>query len=126
MKKHHPGLVRPLDWAVLALACLVTLSLANPVYTGTENALVTVKGEGAAWIFPLEAEETVSVPGPLGETVVEIRDGRVCIAASPCANRLCIAAGAIHGGGGWVACLPNRVMVSISDSSGADVDAAAW
>jgi hypothetical protein len=61
--------------------------------------------------------------------VVEIRGGRARIVSSPCVNQTCVAAGAVHSPGQWTACLPNRVMVSISGSNSeaeGAVDAASW
>jgi hypothetical protein len=121
-------LIKPLDCLFLALASLFTFFSAVVVYGGGGEALVLVKGGGDSWVFPLDAVERVAVSGPLGETVVEIRGGFARIVSSPCVNKTCIAAGTIHFRGQWTACLPNRVMVSISghDKTDGSVDAAAW
>jgi hypothetical protein len=124
--------LKPFDYiSFFTAAALIALSVI-PVYSqrGGRNA-VTLKGEGGAWVFPLDAEETVAVPGPLGDTVVEIRGGRARVLSSPCLNQTCIAAGAVHSHGQWIACLPNRVMVSVGSAGeasgeGGEIDGAAW
>jgi hypothetical protein len=123
--------LKPFDYVSLLFALIVIFLAVIPLYGETGNQkTVNLKGEGGVWMFPLDAEETVAVPGPLGDTVVEIRGGRARVVSSPCQNQTCIAAGAIHSHGQWVACLPNRVLLSVegrgTDSEGADVDAAAW
>jgi hypothetical protein len=44
--------------------------------TGDDGSLVAaVEGVRNAWLFPARAEETVVVPGPLGDTVANIENG---------------------------------------------------
>jgi hypothetical protein len=109
---------------VLILLAALTVLAGAAAYAGGGEAAVTVKGPGGSWVFPPSAEETLRVPGPLGETVVELRGGRARVLSSPCTNQTCVAAGAIHSRGQWIACLPNRVLVSVSGE--AEIDAAAW
>jgi hypothetical protein len=128
-----PGL-KPFDYVCLSLALAVILLAVVPLYGGGgDRYIVSLKGEGGTWIFPGDAEETVAVPGPLGDTVVDIRGGRARVLSSPCQNQTCVAAGYIHRHGQWTACLPNRVLVSVEGGSGekksakgGEVDAAAW
>jgi hypothetical protein len=126
-----PGL-KPFDYVCLVLAAAVILLAVIPVYgAGGDQKTINLKGESGTWVFPQDAEETVAVPGPLGDTVVEIRNGRARVLSSPCQNQTCVAAGAVHAHGQWVACLPNRVLVSVEGrepnaGKGAEVDAAAW
>ncbi|MDR2102695.1 MAG: NusG domain II-containing protein [Treponema sp.] len=133
MKKIVP--LRPFDYAALGLAAAVTLGASFAVYAGSgASEEVVITGERDRWVFPRDAVETLAVPGPLGDTVVELREGSVRITASPCANQTCIAAGAVRSHGQWIACLPNRVLVSVSagdkdagSSQGLDeIDGAAW
>jgi hypothetical protein len=129
------GRLKPFDYVCLVLALLIVLLAIFPVYGGPgDQYTINLKGEGGTWVFPRDAEETVAVPGPLGDTVVEIRGGRARVLSSPCQNQTCVAAGYIHSHGQWTACLPNRVMVSVAGGSGGEikpgeggeVDAAAW
>jgi hypothetical protein len=128
MKKKLP--LKPLDFAVLALSLALTLGSGFALYSGAESGVnVIIRGSGRTWVFPLEAEERIAVPGPLGETTVEISGGQSRVLSSPCVNQTCVAAGHIGRPGNWTACLPNRVFVSIeggADEENSTVDAAAW
>jgi hypothetical protein len=118
--------VKPFDYTVLVLAAIVTLLAFVSAYSGGKDGdLVSVKGGGNNWLFPLSAGERIAVSGPLGETVVEIQGGKARIVSSPCTNQTCVAAGTIHIPGQWTACLPNRVMVSIPETDGSP-DAVSW
>ncbi|MDR3334732.1 MAG: NusG domain II-containing protein [Treponema sp.] len=126
--------LRPLDYVAIGLALSVTILSAVLVYAGTgAYDRVIIKGAGEHWVFPQGAAELIRVAGPLGDTVVELRDHTVRILASPCVNQTCVAAGAIHSHGQWIACLPNQVLVSIQRGTnsgptpqGTELDGAAW
>lgn len=129
-------LIKPFDFGIIisGLAVVIASFFFADIGVSSQSG-ITIKGENGEWIFPLNADETVHVSGPLGETVIEIHDGKAGFLSSPCVNQTCIAAGTIDSQGQWAACLPNRVLLSItgenSGGSGAanendDVDAAAW
>jgi hypothetical protein len=131
-----PWFFKPLDFGAIGLALSITLVTTVYLYAlrGAEPKIF-IAGEGEQWIFPQDAEELVTVPGPLGDTVVKLEDGKAWVLSSPCMNQTCVAAGTIRGHGQWIACLPNKVLVSIGTSStngAADasmdggLDGAAW
>ena len=121
--------LKPLDFCIVGLSLLVTALSALAVYGDSGDAgQALVQGAGATWVFPLDAEETVSVSGPLGETVVEISGGRIRVLSSPCANQTCVAAGHLDRRGQWTSCLPNRVFVYIEGTGDGDalLDSTTW
>ena len=56
-------------------------------------------------------EMTLDIEGPLGKTVVHIHQGKVWVSDSPCPDKICIHMGKIPDNGGFIACLPNRVIL---------------
>jgi hypothetical protein len=111
----------------VAAAGAIALSAALVYAPGKGQAEVAITGSDGAWVYPLSPDREISVPGPLGETIVAIRDKSVRIKDSPCPNKTCIAMGAIRAPGQWLACLPNRVFLRI-EGGGADagVDASVY
>ena len=105
---------------------LTLLSFFAAYIQPNKTARVSIEGLNQKWIFPLDAEETVMVPGPLGETVIRIREKEVWVESSPCANQTCVAMGRVKRG--WVACLPNNVffMVEGSNESANNPDRISW
>ena len=128
---------KALDIAIFVFALLLTGLISLQVYArgrGTPEITIEAAGVPAAgregaeateqqWIYPLDAEATVRVPGPLGETVVEIKDGAVRVVSSPCPEKICIKTGRISKPGQWIACLPNRVFISIRGRKSEQPDA---
>jgi hypothetical protein len=132
-------LLKPFDFGILIPAFGAVLASFFLVYSGADTQrTIYLQGDGGEWVFSPDAVETVTVAGPLGDTVVAIQGGQIRVLSSPCANQTCVAAGAIHAPGQWAACLPNRVMVFVLGESpprpaagrfqngGANVDATAW
>lgn len=103
-------LLRPGDWLVLAagLALLVALWVQGAGQAGDQ---VIIKQAGRVFLqTSLRLNRLVEVPGPLGVTRVEIKDGRVRVLADPSPRQLCVHQGWV-GPGGAALCLPNRVSV---------------
>ena len=122
-------LVKPFDFGIIAPVCGIVLASFVFAYSGGGNSYtINLKSDGGDWVFPHDAAETLSLAGPLGETIVEIRSGSARVLVSPCANQTCVAAGPVRSHGQWTACLPNRVMVYIGRETEdkTDVDALVW
>jgi hypothetical protein len=134
-----PSFFKPLDFAAIGIALTITLVSAVSLYAhrGAQTR-ISIAGDEATWTFPQDAAELVTVAGPLGDTVVELRDGTARVRSSPCTNQTCVAAGAIQAHGQWIACLPNKVLIAIGtsgaekervltqDEPGGDIDGAVW
>jgi hypothetical protein len=121
--------MKPLDYCLVALSLSLTVFLAVAVY-GNKNAgddQVVIQASTGSWVYPITAEETITIQGPLGETVVEIHDKKARIVSSPCQGQTCVAQGHIHAQGESVICLPNQVGVFIEGKSdGNTVDDSAY
>lgn len=118
-----------MDIALIIAAAGITVFSAFKVYAGpVQSAHVLIKGSGREWVFPIDAEETVAVPGPLGNTVVRISNNEAWVEQSPCVNQTCAAQGHVNKHGAWAACLPNGVFILIEGAgvSQDEPDAMAW
>ena len=116
---------------------IILLFAALTVFSGVYAAAgaggasrVVIQGPGGdVWVFPLEGERTVRVPGVLGgDTVVRISGGSVWAESSPCANQLCVNMGRISAGSllSTISCLPNHVIFRIEGGGRGDIDRTAW
>ncbi len=107
--------LKPLDYLSILFACFLIVISSIYVYGSGEGRLyVHIKSSSREWLLPLDGvTKVIKVRGPLGITEVEIDKKSARIIESPCKNKICIRSGAISKPGQWIACLPNRVIVSI-------------
>lgn len=70
--------------------------------------------------YTLNREQKISIEGALGNSVLEIQNGKVRFIDSPCKNKVCIRAGWLSRAGGFTACLPNKVSMEITGKAGYD------
>lgn len=102
-------LLRPGDILLLGLSA-VALALAWRA-AGTAGDGVVVKQGGQVYTqASLRLNRVIEVPGPLGTTRVEIRDGRVRVLSDPGPRQLCVRQGWLDPGESAL-CLPNQVSV---------------
>ena len=66
----------------------------------------------------LSEHVTLNVPGNLGDSVIEIADGRARFQSSPCTGKFCIHTGWQQHGGDVTACLPNGISLQITGGQG--------
>ena len=72
-------------------------------------------------ILILSEDRIVEVEGLIGTTTIEIKDGKASIIESPCPGKTCLSMKM----GDAICCLPNRVLLTIENSS-KEVDAYAY
>jgi len=83
--------------------------------------VVVEQGGRVVFTAPLGVNRTVAIPGPLGETVVAIRDGRACVVSASCPNKVCMGMGEAARQGELIACVPNALLLRVE--GGADAGA---
>lgn len=118
--------MKPLDYVTLLFAAALVVAISTAVYGGGERTTVLVTAPDDEYLFASSVEETISVEGPIGQTVVAVADGGARVVSSPCDNQICVLTGRVERAGRWIACLPNRVFVSIESGSRTDVDARSY
>ena len=120
-------LIKPLDIIIILLVAGLTFFAVYFVYMKPQGrSQFLIRGQGGEWTFPVGAEETIVVNGPLGNTIVRLNGQRAWVESSPCDNQNCVASGFLSRQGQWSACLPNNVLVIISGTEDNDVDEIAW
>ena len=112
---------------ILLSAALIGFLIFNIYLKPWNSVQVLIENHNQKWIYPISAEETVKVKGPLGITVIRIHGNEAWVESSPCNNQICVAAGVLRRCGEFAACLPNSVLLAIEgneDERG--VDGSAW
>lgn len=119
--------VTPLDIALILLVALAAAASGIAIYGNrSDETRLVIESPAGAWIYGLDAERTVEIPGPLGATTVRIGGGEARFINSPCPNKTCLASPPVAHAGDWNACLPNRVIIRVEGSNAVPVDAVGY
>ena len=119
--------LKALDFIAVLISLLVVGGFSVSAYAGRSRARdVVIEASGVQWIYPLKEDREERVKGPLGDTLVMIKDGRAYIQDSPCPDKLCVHMPSISRSSQWIACLPNRVFLRVRGESGQDIDRLSW
>lgn len=104
------------DWIAVLLAAALLPGLYMRYWGGEGPAeAVRIAASGQQDItVPLSGNRRFTVQGPLGESVIEIRDGRVRFISSPCRGQQCVHSGWLAHAGDLAACLPNGILVTVT------------
>jgi hypothetical protein len=85
---------------------------------------VQIEVNGAVYtVVPLHTNQSFSVPGALGNTIVVVQDGEVFVTESPCRAKICIRTGHISHNGQLIVCVPNKVVVRVTGEEKPEYDA---
>jgi len=119
--------IKIFDILIILIAVLIIAFSFYTVYARPSGRLqILIQGQEGQWIFPIDAEETVFLKGPLGDTKVRLSGKYAWVESSPCDNQNCVASGKISRHGQWAACLPNNVILLLNNTEKNDVDSVTW
>lgn len=113
------------DILIIAALCVTCLLLFIPSFAAADEktAVIYLDGELKEEFDLSAAQETYTVE--VGGCTLKIENGAVTFTASDCPDRLCVKRGALSKNGDTMACVPNRVVVSIRGAH-SDFDAVAY
>ena len=114
------------DILIIAALCVISLLLFIPSFTVSDEKIASVylDGELKEEIDLSAAKEAYTVE--VGGCTLKIENGAVTFSESDCPDRLCVKRGSLSRSGDIMACVPNRVVVSIRGGSHSDFDAVAY
>lgn len=94
------------------IICLIIISSKDG-----KSDFIIIKTEKGNYRYNLDKDQIHTFTGPVGETVVEIKDNKVHILSSDCHNKTCVESGYIDHGGQTLVCLPNKIVVKIEGNN---------
>ncbi|MCX7030756.1 MAG: NusG domain II-containing protein [Spirochaetes bacterium] len=118
--------LKSLDIAAIVVSLAVVAAFSIGAYGGGDAGQVVVEASGTRYRFPVSTDRVERFAGPRGDTVVAISGGTVRVVDSPCPDKICVAAGPISRKGQFIACLPNRVSISLEGHDEPTADGTAF
>lgn len=109
--------IKPGDWLTLLLGGLFVVLLTHKLWSGdlADKAIIRSGGK----IFrevPLSRDQQIEVRGPLGISIISIREHKARIASDPGPRQYCVRQGWLQQAGEIALCLPNQVSVELAGS----------
>ena len=101
------------------IATLLALPIIMLALAPSSASYVQIETREGLWRYSLDEDRSVTVTGPVGETVVEISGGRARIVSSDCPTQSCTH-GSIERCPQTLVCLPNEVVVTVEGEGQAD------
>ena len=121
---------KPLEYLLILVGItFCTLSILSATTRQDGTPLLILTSPTKEYIYPLDTDTTVQIPGLEGVSTIQIQQGQAQYLDSPCANKTCVAASPIHRNGEWSACLPNGIFMRVentSSNSATDIDIMAF
>ncbi len=112
---HRLAHFKPGDSLILLLAGLGTVWLTTLAWHGGAADKAIIRSGGKIFREVTLAHDTeISVPGPLGTSIVAIRNHQARIASDPSPRQYCVRQGWLKNAGEIAICLPNEVSVELS------------
>jgi hypothetical protein len=103
------------DWLiVLSLLAGVGFSFYLAGQKKAGNLVIVEQYGKVLFSAPLESDREETFSGPVGETVMVIRNREVFISRSDCPRKICMGMGHIHRSGDVIACVPNHILIRVA------------
>ncbi len=106
--------------SIILLLCILAILAISSRTLGGGSGYVQVQTETATYRYSLAVDREIHVEGPLGDTHIIIEDGQAHIHDSSCPTKSCTFQRPISSARAWIACLPNKVLLTIVGDSTAD------
>lgn len=109
--------LKPGDWLTLLLGCVCVVLLVINLWSGelADKALIRSGGKLFREV-PLSRDQNIEVPGPLGMSVIAIKNRKARIQSDPSPRQYCVRQGWLQQAGEIALCLPNQVSVELVGS----------
>ncbi|MBE9561439.1 MAG: NusG domain II-containing protein [Proteobacteria bacterium] len=65
----------------------------------------------------LHQSQQITIQGSIGESKIEVTDGRIRFVKSPCKQQYCIHAGWLTESKSFITCLPNKISIELPNSN---------
>lgn len=107
--------IKPGDYLVLLAGGLCTVWITILVWSGGPADKALIRSGGKVFMeVPLSRNQQIEVPGPLGTSIITVKDRKVRITSDPSPRQYCVRQGWLQQAGEIAICLPNEVSVELT------------
>lgn len=102
------------DWLIIIGGVVLITYLFQTLWSNQQATKVQVRlGDKVYATYSLNQQREVLVHGAIGDSVINISQGRVRFSRSPCHNQYCVHQGWLTRAGQAAICLPNQISLEL-------------
>ena len=110
--------LKPADFLIVAISVIVIVfSIGFIKHSGKGTPILVIESPNAKFVYPMNKDMTITVHGTIGNSIIQIKDGKARFLDSPCPNKICVKSGVISKDSEWVACLPNQIFIRVESKN---------
>ncbi len=110
-----PTYLKPGDILVVLAAGIAVVLLTLKLWNGDLAEQAVIRSGGKIFrVVSLANDQQISVPGPLGTSIISIEKRRARISSDPSPRQYCVRQGWLQQAGEIALCLPNQVSVELT------------
>ena len=102
---------------IILFTCLIIFSISNYWDAPVGQYLKIEKNNDEPKILSLNQNSNEKISGLLGDSEINISEGKARFSKSPCTKKYCIHQGWVNRVNQTVVCLPNQISISITDGN---------
>lgn len=107
--------LKPGDWLFVLLGGACVVWLTTQIWNGELADQAVIRSGGKIFrTVPLSTDQQITVPGPLGTSIISIEKKRARISSDPSPRQYCVRQGWLQQAGEIALCLPNQVSVELT------------
>ncbi len=107
--------IKPGDYLTLLAGVLFTVWISLAVWSGGAADTALIRSGGKVFKeVPLSRDQQIEVPGPLGTSIITIKNRKARISSDPSPRQYCVRQGWLQQAGEIAICLPNEVSVELT------------
>ncbi|MFH1282702.1 MAG: NusG domain II-containing protein [bacterium] len=110
---------------VLAVLCIIIPITVNYASSPGHSAQVIYRDK-LIKIIDINKDSVFKIPINKGDVKLEVKDKKIRIIDSPCAQKICVRSGWISAGGQCIICAPNRILIVIKSSEQTNYNALSY
>lgn len=109
------------DIIIICIAIIIVLFVYTKTSTSNNNT-VKIQIVDDTYYYDLDTDRDLTFTGKIGESQIRIKDSKVWMVHSDCQNKVCLKMGKIDKNGGFIACIPNQVLITVESNEEVIVD----
>jgi len=116
-----------MDIVILSIAVLSLIPLYARYWQQPTSAdYVLITSPTGTQKVNLHQTNILQIQGYVGQSLLEIQQGKIRFTQSPCQGKYCIHAGWQQTGGAFAACLPNHILLEVHSAQSEQFDAMSY